>query len=378
MELNMSTNSTPVDSLKNVNARILDTADLEKSNVEEAKNELMPAVYYARKITPHLDASIFKPYWQRLIFASAYVIVAGLCLALIASSVLWPVKLVASIVVGLCFGAFGFFAHEVLHGSVVRGKVTQDIVGFFAFMPWFISPTFWRYWHNHLHHGNTQALITDPDAFPTLRLFKHSKFMNFMFPFTPGSGHKRSMTYFFFWFSFHVLVAQNYLRFRNSVYDKLNHKRVTLEMAGQVLIWATALYFLGFENIVWIFVIPFLVQNYFVMSYIATNHNLSPLTKVNDPLANSLTVTNFKWLEPLHLNFGYHVEHHLMPNVNGAHAKKIHKVLKEQFPEKFIYMPKWKAMSLLYKTARIYKNSSTLVNPETGATYDTLKSHKAH
>jgi hypothetical protein len=36
-------------------------------------------------------------------------------------------------------------------------------------------------------------------------------------------------------------------------------------------------------------------------------------------------------------------------------------------------MTKFEAMSLLYKTARIYKNSTTLINPETGATYPTIK-----
>ena len=373
MELDMA-------STTNTNSSLLNNSSINEADKTEieTKSELMPAVYYARKITPHLDPSIFKPYTRRILLGVSYLMVAAASLFVIVATDFWAVKLAASLVAGLCFGAFGFFAHEVLHGSVVRGKALQDLLGFFAFTPWFISPTFWRYWHNHLHHGNTQALITDPDAFPTLRLFKHSKFMKFMFPFTPGSGHKRSMSYFFFWFSFHVLVAQNYLRFRNDVYEKLNHKKVTLEMLGQVAIWGGLLFALGPENLIWTFAIPFLAQNYFVMSYIATNHNLSPLTKVNDPLVNSLTVTNWKWLEPLHLNFGYHVEHHLMPNVNGAHAKKIHSVLKEQFADKFIYMPKWKAMSMLYNTSRIYKNSNTLVNPESGETFETLRPRQLH
>jgi len=67
-----------------------------------------------------------------------------------------------------------------------------------------------------------------------------------------------------------------------------------------------------------------------------------------------------------------------MPNVNGAHAKKIHSVLKEQFADKFIYMPKWKAMSMLYNTSRIYKNSNTLVNPESGETFETLRPRQLH
>ena len=48
-----------------------------------------------------------------------------------------------------------------------------------------------------------------------------------------------------------------------------------------------------------------------------------PLTEVNDPLANTLSVTAPRWLERLHLQFGYHVEHHLFPMVSGRHAPAI-------------------------------------------------------
>jgi fatty acid desaturase len=64
-----------------------------------------------------------------------------------------------------------------------------------------------------------------------------------------------------------------------------------------------------------VWVVPVLVANAIVMSYIATNHFLNPLTETNDPLANTLSVTAPRWLERLHLQFGYHVEHHLFPTV---------------------------------------------------------------
>lgn len=274
-----------------------------------------------------------------------------------------------SVIAGFSLGALAFFAHEVLHGSVVRNRKAQDILGFFGFMPFFISPTFWRMWHNQLHHGNTQAIITDPDAFPTLKIFRHSKFMRFMFPFTPGSGYKRSYLYFFFWFSFHILVAQFYLRFRNSQFKNLNHRRVTIEMFMQMGIWLGFLAWLGPANLIWTLVIPFMFQNYLCMSYIATNHNLNPLTRVNDPLKNSLSVTNHRALELLHLNFGYHVEHHIFPSINGAYTKKLHFILRREFGSAYLFMKKNRAVKKLYATARIYKNSKTLINPETSQTY---------
>lgn len=340
---------------------------------ESDTDKLRPFTFYATHLRTKLPKEFFDLAPTRILFFVAYfgLAVAGLY-AIGFLDLAWPLKLILSLTVGFCYGGLGFLAHEILHGSVIRNRTAQDVVTFFAFIPFFISPTFWRYWHNQLHHGKTQSVISDPDAFPNMRIFKSSKFIQRMFPFTPGSGHKRSYTYFFFWFSFHVFVAQTYLRFRNSLFVRLNHKRVTWEMAAQVVIYSSALIALGPSNLLWTLVIPLLVQNYFVMSYIATNHNLSPLTRVNDPLVNSLTVTNVPFFEWLQLNFGYHVEHHVFPSMSPRHAKHVHELLKKEFPREFQYMPKTKAMAALYKTARIYKDSKTLMNPRTGKTYPTI------
>lgn len=340
---------------------------------KHSETELKPFTFYANYLRPKLPKEVFELRPTRIIWLFTYGGLAALCFLAIASGQFaWPVKILLGALAGFCFGALGFLSHELLHGSVVRNRFLQDFFAFFCFMPFLISPTFWRYWHNQLHHGKTQSVIADPDAFPNMRIFRSSKFMQFMFPFTPGSGYLRSYIYFGFWFSFHVLVAQNYLRFRNSIYDRLNHRRVSWEFGGQILLMLAIYALVGPSQILYTFAIPLIVQNYFVMSYIATNHNLSPLTRVNDPLVNSLTVTNNPTLEWLQLNFGYHVEHHIFPAVSGAHAKKIHQVLKQEFGTKFKVMPKFVAMKALYKTARIYKDSNTLINPRTGETYPTI------
>jgi len=342
--------------------------------VTDTHGELKPISHYAQELKKSLPRTIFEPYTARILWLCGYALIGVTALTVISQIPMpWPFKLFLAILAGNCFGGMAFFAHELLHGSVIRNRMAQDVLGFIAFITFFISPTFWRVWHNQLHHGHTQAIITDPDAFPPLRIYKHSRFMQFMFPFTPGSGHLRSYSYFFFWFSFHILTAQTYLRFRNSVYKNLNHTRVTLEMIGQISIWGLFLYWLGPHLLFWTFVIPFMTQNYFAMSYIATNHNLSPLTKVNDPLINSLSVTNHPILEWFHLNFGYHVEHHIFPAVNGIHAKKLHALLKENFPGRYQVMNKLKAIKGLYNTSRIYANANTLINPETKQTYSTIQ-----
>ncbi len=329
--------------------------------------------FYRQALIKNLDPAIFKPNPWRLGLMAVFVAVSFAMVYLIAfAGIAWPFKLLSGIVLGVCTGNIAFIGHELLHGSIIRSQRVQDFLFLFGVAPFFLSPTYWRYSHNRLHHGHSQQLITDPDAFPNLRIFKLSRFMKFMFPYTPGSGHKRSLLYFFFWFSFHNFAAQVWMRFRNRGFDQMNHKRVNWELGFQLLLGAGYLYLIGPSNWVWGFIVPTMMQNYWLMSYIATNHNLSPLTNVNDPLVNSLTVTNHPILEFLSLNFGYHVEHHIFPHVNGKHSKVVHRQLMKQYSSIYKIMPKHKAMRALYRTPRIYKNSRQLVHPRTGELHPTL------
>lgn len=347
--------------------------DMATGAVTKSKSETRNIGFYRREILPRLGPEVFEANAGRLgFFALAATGSVGAFCAIVIANPVWPIKLLLGIMIGLCNGVIGFVVHELLHGSVVKNQKLQTFLGFFGLMPYVISPTYWKFVHNRLHHGKTQQTIRDPDAFPTMRVYKSSKFVQAIFPFTPGSGYKRSYLYFFFWLSFHEFTAQIYLRFRNGVFDAMDHRRVTIELSAQVGILLAMLAVAGPSNWLWVMVLPIAIQNYTLMSYISTNHNLSPLTSENDPLANSLTVTNHPALEFMNLNFGYHVEHHLFPTVSGKHAKVIHRELLRAFPNTYKHMPKWKAMKALYSTARIYKNSKTLIHPETLATYDTI------
>lgn len=152
----------------------------------------------------------------------------------------------------------------------------------------------------------------------------------------------------------------------------MNHGRVTAEFIPMCLFAIGYIYWAGTENFLWLVLIPLCIQNYTILSYISTNHNISPLTKINDPLENSLTVTTNPIQDFIHLNFGYHVEHHLFPRVSCRHAKTIHKLLKQNYPTKYKSMPKWKALVYLYKTPRIYKNSNELIHPKSQKSYPTI------
>jgi fatty acid desaturase len=335
--------------------------------------ELISLGQYNRAVSKELPKEIFKRQPWRLAYSFLFYGGAIAIVMLIKSYELhFLVKLPLAILMGTLVAGGTFLGHELIHGSLVKGKKLQDFIGFFMFAPYMISPTYWRFWHNNLHHGNTQLLYKDPDAFPTKMIWKRSKFMKWAFPYTPGSGHKRSFFYFFWWFSFQAVLNQVYMRFGNKMWDKMNHKKVTIEFALTVTVALFYLSYVGVENFLWLVAIPFMIANYTVMSYISTNHNLSPYTKINDPLMNSLTVTNNSILEFLNLNFGYHTEHHLFPNMPMGKVKLVSAKLKEMYPERYKIMPKSKALKLLYSTPRIYKNRDVLINPETNEEFRTL------
>lgn len=352
-------------------------APLVNETVEDTNKRLVDDLKsmgdYVRELSKELPREIFKKEPTRLKYGVLFIAVnASIIFAFKSYELSWFLKLPLAILAGMCFGGFTFLGHEVLHGAVVKNRKIQDIIGFFTFAPFLISPTYWRFWHNNLHHGNTQLLYKDPDAFPTKMIWKRSKFMQWAFPLTPGSGYFRSYFYFFYWFSFQAVLNQMYMRFGNKMWEKMDHRKVTLEFTLQMAMLVVYMNFIGFENWIWLGVIPFMVQNYTVMSYISTNHNISPYTKINDPLVNSLTVTNNPILEFINLNFGYHTEHHLYPSMPMSKAKIVHEKLKEMYPDRFQVMPKAKALKLLYSTPRIYKNREVLVHPETEKEYKTL------
>lgn len=336
--------------------------------------EQKPSSYYQKNIRKTLPKETFKKKPYRLLWLFLHLALISFFVFIIISNQNILVRLLFSILIGNSLGTMGFLGHEILHGTVVRGKKAMIFWGGICLMHWGLPPQVWIAWHNRQHHHHTNKWFDDPDCFGPVGMYKKSRWVQFMEKLTPGSGTKRSYLFLFYWFSLHTayIILKNPKVFK---YQK-NKKYGILYFIFVLLVWFIVSTLTTNNGWLFLMLIPLAVSNFIMMSYVATNHFISPsTTQVVDPLINTLTVRSNKLIENMHLQNNFHVEHHLFPDINPSEAKKIREFLKKNWPERYQEMRHGQALKLVYRTPRFYRNYTKLENPRTGETSNTLLSH---
>ncbi|KXG10752.1 acyl-CoA desaturase [Anoxybacillus rupiensis] len=326
--------------------------------------------WYAAQISPYLPKKAFQPTPSRLFLGLVYLltVLSGiLVISLFDLHVIWNTLI--SVVLGFSFAALGFLGHEILHGTVVRTPWLRDFLGAVAFWPLCTGPKLWRKWHNATHHVHTQNEEKDPDAWPSMSKLAQSRLLRWIYkiPFTIRAFFAfSSLT---IMFTFHSIRMLGYFR---KQFQPKNRAIVFLQFMLPWISWIGLLFIVGFANWFFSFLLPLLIANFIVMSYISTNHRLNPLVPVNDPLANSLSVTVPKWVDFLHFNFSYHTEHHLFPSMSSKYYPLVKEHIKRMWPDRYHEMPMLKALWALWKTPRLYYQQNELVEPRQGNVYGSL------
>lgn len=333
---------------------------------------LVPQRVYVRAVRPELPPEVFQPVPSRLAWIPAHLAIIALATVAIAAAWLpWPLIPLVSLVIGMSFAGLTFIAHEAVHGGIVRGRTARHVVGWIGFLPFTLSPHLWAAWHDRVHHA-TANLPGDPDMYPTLAEYRASRKVRLVVDaFSLGGRRVRGLLSLVLGFtvqSAHQLVAAR----RQGFLDRRQFRIAVAETAASVLVWLTVAWLVGFVAFVFVFVLPLLVANVVVMSFILTNHSLSPRVTINDPLASGLSVTTPRWLEWLTLKFGYHVEHHLFPAMSSRYAPLVRDRLRARWPQRYKSMPLRAALAALHRTSRVYKDDVTLVDPRTGREFPTL------
>ena len=327
---------------------------------------------YTRAIRPLLPAGTFKAARSRLLWLPVHLSVISAAFWLLARHALpWFALPVVSLLVGASFAGITFLGHETLHGAIVRQRHLRHFVGWLGFSPFVVSPRLWVAWHNRVHHDNTNHDTHDPDAYPTLELYRRSLAIRVATSLAPGLTRVQGLFTPFIGFSVQSLHMLFAARSRGYLSPR-QHWLAMLETCVAIGMWTTLAWLIGPLPFLFAFALPLLVANAIVMSFILTNHSLSPLTATNDPLANSLTVTTPRLFTWLTLGFGFHVEHHLFPTMSSRHGRKVQAILQEQWPEDYQAMSLLGATLALHTSPRVYKDATTLIDPKSGRELATL------
>lgn len=335
--------------------------------------ELRTIATYARAIRPELPAKAFEPAHSRLLWLPVHAtLIATLAWALAAGHVPAPLWPVVSLIIGCALAGTVFLGHELMHGGVVRGRLAIRIIGWFCLLPFTLSPTLWTGWHNRVHHNHCGKAGVDPDMYPTMLEYETQRAARIMADHF-GLGRRRVLSVLSLLFGFTGQSQQMLWKAREKgILSPGLHRRAIVEFLLGVAFWTTVAVLVGFVPFIFVYLLPLVVANSIVMMFIMTNHNLSPLTQINDPLVNSLSVTLARPLEWLTLDFGYHVEHHLFPAMSTRHGHLVRAALRARFPERYQSLPLGTALRQLYITARVYKDDTTLIDPPSGQSWPTI------
>jgi fatty acid desaturase len=326
---------------------------------------------YARELRPALSADAFAPSRSRLFWLPVHwAVIAGSVLAIASGRLAWPLELLFAVAIGASFAGLTFVAHETLHGGIVRGKRLRHVVGWLSFLPFVLSPRLWVAWHNRVHHGNTAIPGADPDAYPTLAEYEKSLHLRVADHFSLGRRHFGGALTLLVGFSVQSMQMLFAAR-RMQMTDRDRHLAVIETLVG-VGLWTALAVVLGPLHFMFAFVLPLVVANVVVMAFIITNHSLSPLNQLNDPLANSLSVTAPRWVEWVTLRFGFHVEHHIFPAMSSRKAVEVRDLIRARWPDRYQSMSIGRALLTIARTGRVYKDERTLFDPRTGHEWPAL------
>lgn len=348
---------------------MLQTKGVHYASLAAYRESLKEISFYAKNIRASMPAHVFKPQPGRLWWLLIHYAIIITCGFLIVYFNSIYFNLLLSIIMGHSMGCLFFLGHELTHGAVLKNKKSILFFTFFCYAPWGMHPMAWIDAHNRMHHQHTQNSVDDPDCWGKTKL--KNKVVRMLKPLIPGSHHPASYPFFLWFFTFYSF----YICFLGMGILPKKREKIICRIYFFFIhgVWLTAALLLNDWGAFLLFLIPIAIANLVTMSYIATNHFLNPLTEfVNDPLVNSLTVRTNAFWNFWHLNFSYHIEHHIFPYMSPKYAPLISQKLKEKFPTLYKELRHSRAIQLLYERPKFYYDELHLFDPETKQIYPTL------
>lgn len=316
-----------------------------------------------KQLRKMLPPETFEPQPDRgvvalLVAALSFVLIAVLYLA----QAPWYLVIPASIIIGQMWTHTGLAAHEALHGAIFRSKFWQEVLGYVGLGPYLLGCETWCAWHVRSHHAATNNPDLDPDMVGPFCSYKSNPVVRVLDLITIGSKRLFSPLSLMMQFTMQGQLILWYHSLRDVKFKavRFNRRKAMGETLVIVGIFAAAIAVMGWWYGLWLLILPTLFANATFMSYICTQHFIRPLTQENDPLVNAMSVKSHWLVDKLHLEFSYHREHHLFPNMSHRFGPRVRAALIQLGVPAEPTFTHLQALKMVLSTPRMYASSHVL------------------
>ncbi|WP_404790341.1 fatty acid desaturase family protein [Altericista sp. CCNU0014] len=337
---------------------------------------LISQAEYVKKLRPLLPDDAFLPDLSKGWILAINLAILGLGWAIAADLDRWHwywlwLYLPLAAAMGNSIIVLLFSCHDLMHGSAARHSRAFRLMSFLGLSMFWMPPTLWRAVHNREHHRNTNSAL-DPDRNYLYQQPKTwGKWIQDCFVpsvevnpvwLTVGMAHAWGIHTFRNATSV-LLFNTGLVRYVPAAFKVSRRERwaIAIELTLISAIHLGILSYLQFDPIALVlsYFVPLWIGYAGVMFYIYTNHMLSPMTAINDPLINSVSLRVPKLLDLLHFNFSYHTEHHIFPGMNSDYYPVVQALLLLHYPKRFHLLPFRRAWQTMLDTPRHYRDDRT-------------------
>jgi fatty acid desaturase len=333
---------------------------------------------YVKALRPHLPPEAFAPSFNKLIILSINLLILCLGWTIAQDLPLWSpswlwLYLPLTLIMGNSIIVLLFTTHDMMHGSVIKNPRLADSIALLGLTLLWMPPTLWKSVHNRQHHSQTNSL-QDPDrSYLADQTKTWGKWIqNLVIPSAEVNGLFLAFGMATAWGTHTFRHLTSILFFNHGDVDYVpaavvvsakKRRMIAIETIAIAAIHLSILWYI--HNPIGIllgYLLPIFIGYAGVMFYIYTNHFLCPMTEVNDPLLNSVSLRMPKIFDLLHFNFSYHTEHHIFPGLNSDYYPAVQELLQTHYPDRFNLIPGAKAWQLLLSTPRHYRDCHTLTD----------------
>jgi fatty acid desaturase len=347
--------------------------------IDQQHQTLIPQAQYAKFLRPKLPKQAFHHNLNKV-----WILLINIVILLLGWGIandldqwngyfLW-LYLPLALIMGNSIIVLAFTSHEFMHSKTVKSPLLRQIISLIGTTMLWMPPTLWKAVHNQEHHNKTNSL-NDPD-----RNYLYSQPNSFgkwiQNLFIPSSEAHRFYVYFgigFVWLGYTFRNLISVLLFNDGTNQfpvaafkvkPKKRKAIAVELLIMAAVHLSIVTYLGAHPVKLIlsYFLPLWIGYAGIIFYISTNHLLCEMTRINDPLINSVSLRVPKIFDILHFNFSYHTEHHIFPGLNSDYYPLVQSLLIKHYPERLNCLDAGQAWRLMLQTPRHYKDETTFTD----------------